>query len=71
MLKISDFTKPEIEYVLENANFTRQEEELFRLRNEEHSFEECAELMNVSVSTAYRISKKMKSKINRLKERVE
>lgn len=66
MLKIPDFTKPEIKYILENANFTRQEEELFRLRNGEHSLEECAELMNVSVSTVYRISKKMKNKIIRI-----
>lgn len=63
MLKIPDFTKPEIEYILENANFTRQEEELFCLRNEEHSLEECAELMNVSIATISRINKKMKNKI--------
>lgn len=66
MLKIPDFTKPEIEYILENANFTKQEEELFRLRNGEYSLEECAELMNVSVSTVKRVNKKMQSKIVRL-----
>lgn len=63
MLKIPDFTKPEIEYIKEQANFTTQEADLFLLRNKEHSLEECAELMNVSVSTIYRISKKMKKKI--------
>lgn len=63
MFKIPDFTKPEIEYIKEQANFTTQEAELFLLRNNEHSLEECAELMNVSVSTIYRISKKMKKKI--------
>lgn len=63
MLRIPDFTKPEIEYIKEQANFTTQEAELFLLRNREHSLEECAELMNVSVSTIYRISKKMKKKI--------
>lgn len=63
MLKIPDFTKPEIEYIKEQANFTTQEAELFLLRNNEHSLEECAELMTVSVSTIYRISKKMKKKI--------
>ena len=66
MLKIPDFTKPEIEYILENANFTRQEEELFRLRNEEYSLEECAELMNVSTATVSRINKRMKNKIMRI-----
>lgn len=63
MLKIPDFTKREIDYIIENANFTRQEKELFLLRNDEHSLENCAELMNVSVSTIYRISSKMKKKI--------
>lgn len=66
MLKIPDFTKPEIDYIKENANFTIQEEQLFDLRNAEHSIEECAEIMNVSVSTVKRINKKMKSKIIRL-----
>lgn len=63
MLKIPDFTKRDINYLLENCNFTKQEEQLFLLRNEEYSLENCAEMMNVSVSTVYRISKKMKKKI--------
>lgn len=63
MLKIPDFTKREINYIIEMANFTKQEKELFLLRNNEHSLEECAELMNVSVSTVKRINKKMKNKI--------
>lgn len=66
MLKIPDFTKPEIDYIKSNANFTIQERELFDLRNSEYSLEECAEKMNVSVSTIYRISKKMKKKILKL-----
>jgi len=63
MLKIPDFTRREIDYIIENANFTSQEKQLFLLRNEENSLENCAEIMNVSVSTIYRISKKMKKKI--------
>lgn len=63
MLKIPDFTKRDINYLLENCNFTKQEEQLFLLRNEEYSLENCAEIMNVSISTVYRISKKMKKKI--------
>lgn len=66
MLKIPDFTKPEIDFIKENANFTEQEETLFDLRNGEHSLEECAELMNVSVPTISRINKKMKNKIIRI-----
>lgn len=63
MLKIPDFTKRDINYLLENCNFTKQEEQLFLLRNEEYSLENCSEIMNVSISTVYRISKKMKKKI--------
>ena len=63
MLKIPDFTKREIDYIIEAANFTKQEKELFLLRNDEYSLEECAEKMNVSVSTIKRINKKMKAKI--------
>ena len=60
---IPDFTKPEIDFLLENCNFTKDEKALFELRNDEHSLEECAELMNVSVSTIYRINSRMNKKI--------
>lgn len=63
MLKIPDFTKKEIEYLLDACNFTTQERQLFLLRNEEHSLERCAELMNVSTSTIDRLNRKMKNKI--------
>lgn len=63
MLKIPDFTKTEIDYIKANANFTRQEEQLFNLRNDENCLEYCAEIMNISVSTVKRINKKMKAKI--------
>ncbi len=63
MLKIPDFTKPEIDFIKENANFTVAEEQLFDLRNSEHSIEECAEIMNVSCSTIDRLNRKMKNKI--------
>lgn len=66
MLRIPDFTKREIEYLLENCNFTSQERQLFLLRNEEKSLEQCAEIMNVSDSTVYRISRRMKDKIIRV-----
>lgn len=65
-MKIPDFTKKEIDCLLENCNFTKQEEQLFLLRNDEYSLEICAEMMNVSVSTVNRINKKMKKKIIRV-----
>lgn len=66
MLKIVDFTKPEIDYILKNANFTQDEERLFHLRNNEYILEKCAEMMNVSISTVYRINKRMGKKILKL-----
>lgn len=63
MLKVPDFTKREIDYIIEMSNFTKQEKEFFLLRNDEYSLEYCAEKMNVSVSTVKRINKKMKNKI--------
>lgn len=65
-MRIPDFTLPEINKIKFLANFTAQEIELFDLRNEEHSLEDCAEIMNVSVSTIKRINSKMKSKIIRV-----
>lgn len=60
---IPDFTKREIDYLLEKCNFTRDEKMLFSMRNNEHSLEECAEMMDYSISTVRRINKKMKNKI--------
>lgn len=60
---IPDFTQREISYLLEKCNFTKDEKILFALRNNEHSLEECAEMMDYSISTIKRINKKMKNKI--------
>lgn len=66
MLKIPDFTKPEIDFIKANANFTSLEMELFDLRNAEHTIEDCAEIMHVSCSTIDRLNRKMKNKIIRI-----
>lgn len=65
-MKIPDFTKPELEYITANANLTKDEESLMWLRNNEHSLEECAEIMDYSLSTIKRINKRMKNKIIRI-----
>lgn len=62
-MKIPDFTKPELDYIIEMANLTKREEELLWLRNNEHSLEECAELMDYSISTIKRLNKRLKDKI--------
>lgn len=62
-MRIPDFVKSEIDYIKDNANMTPREEQLFELRNKENSLEECAERMNCSLSTVYRINNSMKKKI--------
>ena len=60
---IPDFTQSEIDFLLAKCNFTKGEKTLFEFRNEEHSLLECAELMNLSPSTIYRINRKLNRKI--------
>lgn len=62
-MRIPDFVKSEIDYIKENANMTPKEMQLFELRNREKSLEECADYMNCSISTVYRVNKSMKKKI--------
>lgn len=62
-MKLYVFTRKDIEYFLRECNFTPAEEELFRLRCKEYPLEYCAEQMNVSISTAKRLSRRVNSKI--------
>jgi DNA-binding CsgD family transcriptional regulator len=62
-MKIPDFTKPELDYIIKMANLTKREEELLWLRNNEHSLEECAEIMDYSISTIKRLNIRLKNKI--------
>lgn len=66
MLKIPDFTRKEIEFIKDNANFTERESALFDLRNKEYSHETCAEMLHISTSTEKRANKKMLEKIRKI-----
>ena len=66
MIKVPDFTKDEISYILDKANFTDQQHTLFMLRNKECSYEICDEEMNVSIATVKRIAKTMNEKIRKV-----
>lgn len=66
MLRIPDFTKPEIDRIKELANFTERELKVFYLRNEEYTHEQIAEFMNISIATEYRINRSMIRKILRV-----
>ena len=62
-MKIYDFTIPELEYFRDNCNFTKEELVLFEYRAKNISLEYIAEIMNISVSTAKRISRRVNKKI--------
>lgn len=62
-MKLYVFTKKDIDRFLIECNFTPDEERLFRLRCKEHTLEYCAEEMNVSISTAKRLSRRVNNKI--------
>lgn len=60
---ISEFTEPEIDYLLGKCNFTETEKEFFLLRTKGISLLEIAEMMNVSRRTADNYSRKIRRKI--------
>ena len=62
-IDISGFTKKEIDFLIENCNFTPQEREFFELRNDHRTLEEAAEIMNISTRTSSRLSRKVSDKI--------
>lgn len=64
-----ELTKREFEEIIENANFRQEEEIMFRCRYcgpYRLTLEECAEELNVSLSTVKRINARIKRKIMRL-----
>lgn len=65
-MKIYDFTMPELNYFRDNCNFTKEEQMLFEYRAKNIPLETIAEIMNISVSTAKRISRRVNNKIIRI-----
>lgn len=64
-----DFTKPELEYIKENANFTIEELTIFEMLTGKYGREKIvyiANKTNLSTATVSRRIKKIKSKIKRL-----
>lgn len=62
-MKIYDFTQPELNYFREYCNFTPEQRTSFEYRARNVPLEQCAELMNVSVPTIKRLSRKVNNKI--------
>lgn len=65
-MKIYDFTQPELDYFRNKCNFTDDESTIFEYRSKCVTIEECAERMNISVSTAKRLSRRVNGKIIRV-----
>lgn len=66
---ILDFTKPELDYIKENANFTIEELNIFEMLTGKYGRETIvyiANKTNLSTATVSRRIKKIKSKIKKL-----
>lgn len=64
-----DFVKSELDYILENANFTEEQEQIFKMltgRKGRQSIVNISIKMNMSESTVKRRIKQIKNKILRL-----
>lgn len=62
-MKLCSFVKPELEYFEKNCNFTETELWFFYLRSKDKSLIEICLAMNISESTASRLSKAVNRKI--------
>ena len=64
-----DFTKPEKDYILQNANFTEEQEKIFNMLTGKEGRKSIIAIsfeMNMSESTVKRRIKQIKNKILRL-----
>lgn len=65
-LALSRMTKPELEKILQNANFTQDEERVFWLLARGKTITEISQLENVSERTVNRKIKDIRLKVSRL-----
>ena len=66
MNEIKEYTKPEMEYILENANLTESEEEVFKLRAKGKSIVYIGIELGLSDRTVNNRIKHIRSKIHRI-----
>lgn len=62
-MRIKGFVQKEIDYLKENCNFSREEEDFFNLRNDEYTIEQIAEMWECSVGKVNKVSKEVRRKI--------
>lgn len=66
-MKFSELTKPELEEIIENANFTDEEEQIFKMLTRGSTISEIAYKMSVCDRTVNRKIRCIRSKIFRIK----
>ena len=66
ILKIRNFTVPELNKLRKLCNFTDDERTYFNLRSKDYSNVQIALAMNVSESQVSKLAKRVKSKIYRV-----
>lgn len=65
-MHICDFVEWELQKFRDECNFTDEEMEFFNYRAKNISIERVAEMMNVSVGKANKLSRKVKDKMKRV-----
>lgn len=65
-MKFSKLIKPELEKIIENANFTEEEETIFKDLSKGISQKEIAFRHSVSLSTVERRTRAIKEKVNKI-----
>ena len=65
-MKLSELTKPELDKITENANFTDEELRIFKLLSQDKSITDIAVRMSASSRTINRKISKIKQKISKL-----
>ena len=63
---VSDFTKPELDYLRENCNFVGYERTVFDMRSEGIPLEEIADRLMYTYDGIKKISRKVNNKIKRV-----
>lgn len=64
---LRDYTKPELEYFIEQCNFTDSELEYFNLKAKDYSIIKISMEMNVSPRQVSNLAERVKRKIKRIK----
>ena len=65
-MQICDFVEWELAKFRQECNFTEEELEFFNYRAKNISIEKIAELLNISVGKANKLSRKVKDKMKRV-----